>query len=101
MEETSAVGSNAARGTSAPECDTPRDLREWIDRADAIGQITRVRQRVDRDEMGAITYMAHQTINAPAPLFENIEDCKTGFRALWNLIGSSPDRGSPGFRGWL
>jgi 4-hydroxy-3-polyprenylbenzoate decarboxylase len=70
----------------------PRDLREWLARAEAIGQIARVRGRVDRDEMGAITYMAHQTINAPAPLFEDIEGCPKGFRSLWNLIGSSPDR---------
>ena len=72
--------------------DVPRDLREWIQRAEAIGQIVRVRKRVERDEMGAITYMAHQTINAPAPLFEDIEGCPKGFKSLWNLIGSSPDR---------
>jgi len=72
--------------------DTPRDLRDWIERAEAIGQIHRVRAEVDRDEMGAITYMAHQTIGAPAPLFERIKDCPPGIRALWNMIGSSPDR---------
>jgi 4-hydroxy-3-polyprenylbenzoate decarboxylase len=72
--------------------DVPRDLREWIARAEAIGQIQRIRQSVARDEMGAITYMAHQTPNAPAPLFERIEGCRPGFRALWNLIGSSADR---------
>ena len=45
----------------------PRDLREWITRVEAIGQLTRVREEVDwNEEMGAITYMAHQTLGAPS-----------------------------------
>ena len=78
-----------------PDSDTtaPRDLREWITRVEAIGQIQRIAQEVDHDEeMGAITYMAHQRLNAPAPLFERIKGCPPGFRAIWNLIGSSVDR---------
>src|SRR5204863_5314351 len=71
----------------------PRDLREWIERLEAIGQVQRVREEVDPDEeMGAITYMAHQTINAPALLFERIKGCAPGFQALWNPLGSSVDR---------
>src|SRR3989442_13622429 len=71
----------------------PHDLREWITRVEAIGQLQRITAEVDRDEeMGAITYMAHQSLGAPALLFERIRDCPPGFRALWNLIGSSPDR---------
>ena len=43
----------------------PRDLREWIARVEAIGQLTRIREEVDwNEEMGAITYMAHQTLGA-------------------------------------
>ena len=69
------------------------DLREWLARVEAIGQLQRIKEEVERDEeMGAITYMAHQTINAPALLFERIRGCAPGFRALWNLIGSSVDR---------
>ena len=71
----------------------PRDLREWITRVESLGQLTRVRDEVDwNEEMGAITYMAHQTLGAPAVLFERITGCPKGFGALWNLIGSSPDR---------
>ncbi|MCR4340079.1 MAG: UbiD family decarboxylase, partial [Gemmatimonadaceae bacterium] len=71
----------------------PRDLRDWIDKVEQVGQLQRVTVPVDRDEeMGAITYMAHQTINAPALLFEQIKGCAPGFRALWNPIGSSVDR---------
>ncbi|MGH7325729.1 MAG: UbiD family decarboxylase [Candidatus Rokuibacteriota bacterium] len=71
----------------------PRDLREWIAAAERIGQLKRITEPVSRnEEMGAITYMAHQTIGAPALLFENITESPRGFRALWNPLGSSVDR---------
>jgi len=93
MEDTSAVHDvRRLSGESEPSA-APRDLRDWLARAEAIGQITRVREPIDwNEEMGAITYMAHQQIGAPAPLFENIKGCPSGFRALWNIIGSSVDR---------
>jgi 4-hydroxy-3-polyprenylbenzoate decarboxylase len=80
----------------------PRDLRDWITQLEAIGQVQRIREEIDpNEEMGAITYMAHQTINAPALLFERIKGCPPGFQALWNPLGSSVDRfalsvGEPG-----
>ena len=71
----------------------PRDLRDWIERLEAVGQVQRIREEVNPDEeMGAITYMAHQTINAPALLFERLKGCPPGFQALWNPLGSSVDR---------
>src|SRR3989304_3195010 len=71
----------------------PRDLREWIMAVEPLGQLQRIKEEVEREEeMGAITYMAHQTINAPALLFERIRGCPPGFESLWNLIGSSVDR---------
>jgi len=71
----------------------PRGLRDWMARIEAIGQLKRIQSVVSRDEeMSAITYLAHQEINAPALLFENITGCPPGFRALWNVIGSSVDR---------
>jgi 3-polyprenyl-4-hydroxybenzoate decarboxylase len=74
--------------------DVPRDLREWIARAEAIGQIQRIRQPVARDEMGAITYMAHQTSNAPAPLFESIEPgpFRAGHRGAYRAAGDGADQ---------
>ncbi len=80
-------------GNAAAETPAPRDLREWLAAVDSIQQVRRITEPVARDEeMGAITYMAHQRLNAPALLFESIEGCQPGFRALWNMIGSSVDR---------
>ncbi len=92
MEEMSLhVGSLSAKTASGGQA--PRDLRAWIDAVERIGQLTRIREEVSRnEEMGAITYMAHQEINAPTLLFEKIKESPPGYRALWNPIGSSVDR---------
>src|SRR5687767_13897706 len=91
MEEISAgIHHPTARGGSGR---APRDLREWLRAVEAIGQLRRITEEVGRDEeMGAITYLAHQTIGAPALLFENIKGSPRGHRSLWNPIGSSVDR---------
>jgi UbiD family decarboxylase len=94
MEEM-AVGPGPATGPRAVAAagQAPRDLRAWIAAAERIGQLKRITQPVSRnEEMGAITYMAHQEMGAPALLFENISESPKGFRALWNPIGSSVDR---------
>jgi 4-hydroxy-3-polyprenylbenzoate decarboxylase len=95
MEEM-AVGPMSVRAgdrSSAASGRAPRDLRAWIDAVERIGQLKRIAEPVSRnEEMGAITYLAHQTIGAPALLFENIQESPHGFRALWNPIGSSVDR---------
>lgn len=70
----------------------PLDLRTWLDQVEAIGQLHRIQAPVDRNQdMSAATYMAGQTPNAPALLFENIQG-HPGARSLWNLLGSSLDR---------
>ena len=95
MEEMSvgvSVSTGVSGGRSAHDA-APGDLREWIARVEAIGQLQRVTEEVDHnEEMGAITYMAHQEIGAPALLFEKVRGCPPGFQALWNLLGSSVDR---------
>ncbi|OLC34408.1 MAG: UbiD-type (de) carboxylyase-like protein [Candidatus Rokubacteria bacterium 13_1_40CM_4_69_5] len=70
-----------------------RDLREWLERVERLGMLHRVAGEVDRDEeMSAITYLAGQSVDAPALLFERIKGYPRGFRALWNLLGSSVAR---------
>ena len=94
MEEMSvSPGTPAAQRGASSQGLGPRDLRDWIARVEAIGQLKRITEEVGRDEeMGAITYLAHQTIGAPALLFERIKGSPRGFRSLWNPLGSSVDR---------
>src|SRR5438445_6497450 len=92
MEEMS-VSPGPPTSSASPPSSGPRDLRDWIGRVEAIGQLKRISEEVGRDEeMGAITYMAHQEIGAPALLFERIKGSPKGFRSLWNTLGSSVDR---------
>ena len=87
-------GATGPRRDPEPRAATaPRDLREWITRVEAGGQLKRITAEVSRnEEMGAITYMAQQELNAPALLFERIKESPGGHRALWNPLGSSVDR---------
>ena len=82
MEEMS-VSPGPPTSSASPPSAGPRDLRDWIGRVEAIGQLKRITEEVGRDEeMGAITYLAHQTICAPALLFERVKGAPRGFRSL-------------------
>ncbi len=70
-----------------------QDLREWLARVEAIGELSRVQAPVDWDEeMGGIAYMAGKQKPSPAVLFENpkgYERSPFGARSLWNILGPS------------
>jgi len=70
-----------------------QDLREWLARADAIGELVRVAQPVDRDEeMSAVTYLLAKRQPSPAVLFEQPAPAEAngiGARMLWNILGPS------------
>ena len=69
------------------------DLRDWVARVEAMGDLRRVTEEVDPvEEMGAITYMVGKRIGSPALLFENIKGHAGRGRALFNLLGSSNRR---------
>ena len=69
----------------------PRDLREFLRRLEEVGELKSITAEVDADEeMGAIVYMAHREIGAPALLFERVKGYSTG--VLWNMLGSSTKR---------
>src|SRR5512140_3022946 len=72
------------------------DLREWLSRVEAIGELTRVAQPVDRDEeMSAISYLVAKQSPSPAVLFERpkgFDKSPIGAKMLWNVIGPSVKR---------
>jgi len=73
-----------------------QDLRDWLARVDALGELVRVSQPVNRDEeMSGIAYLVAKQNPSPAILF----DCAKGFekgpigaRHLWNILGPSRKR---------
>lgn len=70
-----------------------RDLRDWLERVDAMGELVRVQRPVSRDEeMSAIGYLLAKQDPSPAVLFEcasGFEKSPIGARLLWNIIGPS------------
>src|SRR3954469_16767056 len=73
-----------------------QDLREWLKRAEGIGELVRVAQPVDRDkEMSAVTYLLAKRQPSPAVLFDKpapADSNRIGARMLWNILGPSLKR---------
>src|SRR3989304_395889 len=100
MEESSLTGNAPSTGIAAdPAQDAAehtrrgaRDVREWIARVEAAGELKRIDARVDLDqELSAIAHMATQREDAPALLFSNFTEPATG-RILINMLGASTRR---------
>jgi len=87
-----------SRKTAAkPAMNAPvADLRDWLARVDALGELIRVGAPVDRDEeMSAISYLVAKQHPSPAVLFEQprgFEKSPVGARLLWNILGPSIKR---------
>ena len=89
--------SRRPRAARAPRPRDPiQDLREWLARAEEIGELVRVSEPVDPDEeMSAVTYLLAKRQPSPAVLFEKragIEHNALGVRLLWNILGPSLKR---------
>jgi 4-hydroxy-3-polyprenylbenzoate decarboxylase len=70
-----------------------RDLREWLDEVEKIGELLCINEEVDPHlEMSAITYLVAKKPNAPALLFTNPKGHKGDVKVLFNVIGNSLNR---------
>ncbi len=91
----SAVSEQAIAGTPNPirlgdHAEPHRDLRDWLERVEAIGELLRV-PGVDWDlEMGAVAEMIYHARpeNPPAILFEDIPGYPKGYRVLSGMTNS-------------
>ena len=66
-----------------------RDLREWLARVDALGELKRVTGANSEEDIGAITEMLDHTEGSPCVLFDEIANFKPGYRVLVNSMGST------------
>src|SRR5919108_402493 len=73
-----------------------QDLREWLERVEALGDLLRVKESVNCDEeMSAIGYLVAKQKPSPAILFDNIKGFEKSpykARSLWNILGPSIPR---------
>jgi len=65
-----------------------KDLREWIERVDAIGELTRVDGADPANDIGGLTDMFQWDMGNPALLFDRIAGYPAGFRVLSNVLTS-------------
>ena len=65
-----------------------RDLREWLDVVDALGELKRVQGANSEEDIGAITEMLDHNEESPCVLFDEIPNFKPGYRVLANSMGS-------------
>ena len=84
------------RETSDATSGPIQDLREWVQRVEALGDLVRVKEAVScEEEMSAIGYLVAKQKPSPAILFDNIKGYeKSPFKAqsLWNILGPSIPR---------
>jgi UbiD family decarboxylase len=73
-----------------------QDLRQWLAKVEALGELVHVKKPVDRDEeMSAIGYLLAKQQPSPAVLFEKakgFEKSPIGAKLLWNILGPSLKR---------
>jgi UbiD family decarboxylase len=65
-----------------------RDLREWLERVQAVGELKDVRGATSEEDIGAITEMVDHAADSPAVLFDEIPGFEPGYRVLVNGMGS-------------
>jgi len=70
-----------------------QDLRDWLERVEAMGDLIRVKEPVNcEEEMAAISYLVAKQSPSPAVLFESVKGYETSpfqARLLWNILGPS------------
>ena len=74
-----------ADGTAA----VSRDLRQWIDQVDKLGELTTINGADWETEIGAVTELGHHMgEKSSALLFDNIKGYPAGYRVLSNTLNS-------------
>ena len=67
-----------------------QDLREWIAKTDAMGEIKRINGADWQSEIGALTNLYQRQPGLPALLFDEIPGYPKGYRLLANALSSFP-----------
>ena len=65
-----------------------KDLREWIQRVDEIGELTRVDGANSEYELGGLVDLYQWDMGNPALLFDHIQGHRPGYRVLANVLTS-------------
>src|SRR2546422_7433620 len=67
---------------------TPTDLRDWLRRVDALGELQTGRGANTEEDSGMATELLGRTRRSKATIFDEIKGFRKGFRALSKGLGS-------------
>src|SRR2546428_13395964 len=67
---------------------TPTDLRDWLRRVDALGELQTVRGANTDEDIGMATELLGRTRPSKATVFDEIVGYQKGWRVLSNGLGS-------------
>jgi len=73
------------------------DLRSWLAEAERLGELKTVHGANWAEEIGMATEIVSHSDQAPAVVFDDIPDCKKGFRVLANIFGGKRKNMTLGF----
>jgi 4-hydroxy-3-polyprenylbenzoate decarboxylase len=73
------------------------DLREWIQEADKLGEIVRLKGMSWEREIGMVSALLQRADPAPCAIFEDIPGVRKGFRVLTNFFGAKRANVTLGF----
>jgi len=65
-----------------------RDLRDWVQKADEMGEVKTLKNCDWNLEIGAVTELVARKEDGPAVLFDEIKDYPKGYRVLSNSLSS-------------
>jgi UbiD family decarboxylase len=88
MTLTSKPGETAAAAGGFPRVPLWRDTREWLERAEQLGELRVVRGANWEEQIGAITEMLDHAEGSPAVIFDDIPGYPSGRRVLVNASGT-------------
>ncbi len=74
-----------------------RNLREWIDQVDKLGELRRVSGASWQEDIGLATELLQHSEDAPCALFDEIPGFPKGFRVLTNFFGGRRQNMTLGF----
>ena len=67
-----------------------RDLRDWIQRVDELGELTRIDGADPNGDVGSLTDLFQWDMGNPALLFDRLAGHEAGYRILSNVLTSLP-----------
>ncbi len=92
------MADNTAKSLSNLKASLPyRDLREWLEEADKLGEVVVAKGFDTDEEIGAATELVMHPDEAPCVVFDEIKGHEKGFRVLVNFFGGKRKNMTLGF----